>query len=290
MNTPEPTIRINVDPTNPGQFFACCGLLELADRLWNGVEGWFDDYGIEFRLAPLFKNDDSNAMALLTAFGTCELSNTMTSEELDRLEYLKAIKARDQSASDKDEKKSLEKLWREEPLRLQGPISIQLDWFIDSRGGGSRFKTWAGQQSVIDIAQSMKRPIENGEYAEVPITDWLRHVSGNDVTFKFDSDEGSHSSALDVGFVLDPLGMSSGNRPLLEFAAFIGLERFRPARPDTKSNRYVYSTWTTPLLPAAAASVASGQMKTPGSRRFEFPLLYRTKYLKSFLPAQPITR
>jgi len=28
------SIRINVAPTNPGQFFACCGLLELADRLW----------------------------------------------------------------------------------------------------------------------------------------------------------------------------------------------------------------------------------------------------------------
>src|ERR1700674_5186540 len=34
---------VNVDPTNPGQFFACCGLLELADRLWGGAEGWFAD-------------------------------------------------------------------------------------------------------------------------------------------------------------------------------------------------------------------------------------------------------
>ena len=24
--TPEPTIRVRVDPANPGQFFACCGL------------------------------------------------------------------------------------------------------------------------------------------------------------------------------------------------------------------------------------------------------------------------
>jgi hypothetical protein len=31
-----------VDLTNPGQFFACCGLLEFADRLWPGAEGWFD--------------------------------------------------------------------------------------------------------------------------------------------------------------------------------------------------------------------------------------------------------
>jgi CRISPR-associated protein Csx14 len=37
----EPNIHLRVDPTNPGQFFACCGLLELADRLWGGAEGWF---------------------------------------------------------------------------------------------------------------------------------------------------------------------------------------------------------------------------------------------------------
>jgi CRISPR-associated protein Csb3 len=30
------TISVRVDPANPGQFFACCGLLELADRFM----GW----------------------------------------------------------------------------------------------------------------------------------------------------------------------------------------------------------------------------------------------------------
>ena len=43
-------IRVNVDPTNPGQFFACCGLLELADRLWPGAEGWFEKGCCEFCL------------------------------------------------------------------------------------------------------------------------------------------------------------------------------------------------------------------------------------------------
>ena len=43
MTNPEPSIRVNVDPTNPGQFFACCGFLELADRLWRGAEGWFEE-------------------------------------------------------------------------------------------------------------------------------------------------------------------------------------------------------------------------------------------------------
>ncbi len=32
MKTLKPNIQIPVDLTNPGQFFACCGLLELADR------------------------------------------------------------------------------------------------------------------------------------------------------------------------------------------------------------------------------------------------------------------
>ena len=32
------SFQVRVDPTNAGQFFACCGLLELANRLWQGVE------------------------------------------------------------------------------------------------------------------------------------------------------------------------------------------------------------------------------------------------------------
>ena len=43
MSRPEPNITVNVEATNPGQFFACCGLLELADRLWPGAEGWFQE-------------------------------------------------------------------------------------------------------------------------------------------------------------------------------------------------------------------------------------------------------
>ena len=42
------SIRITVDPTNPGQFFACCGLLELADRLWRGAEGGFESENTSF--------------------------------------------------------------------------------------------------------------------------------------------------------------------------------------------------------------------------------------------------
>lgn len=41
MRTADPSIRVKVDPCNPGQAFACCGLMELADRLCPEAEGWF---------------------------------------------------------------------------------------------------------------------------------------------------------------------------------------------------------------------------------------------------------
>ena len=44
------SFSVNVDPTNPGQFFACCGLLELADRLWPGAEGCFAKEDREFTI------------------------------------------------------------------------------------------------------------------------------------------------------------------------------------------------------------------------------------------------
>ena len=45
MSDRQANITIPVDLTNPGQFFACCGLLELADRLWPRAEGWFEKRG-----------------------------------------------------------------------------------------------------------------------------------------------------------------------------------------------------------------------------------------------------
>ena len=54
-HTSEPAISVPVDPTNPGQFFACCGLLELADRLWGGAEGWFDGNLLHRRIDGLLR-------------------------------------------------------------------------------------------------------------------------------------------------------------------------------------------------------------------------------------------
>ena len=273
----QPSIVIPVDLTNPGQFFACCGLLELADRLWPGAEGWFD--GNRFSLCRCGTLDDIHG-----AFREMTIDNTMCESDRARVKELAAIKeARKLSPEEEADKKRLESLRRELPIVLHGPVRLHIDWFTDNLAGGSRFKTWAGQQSVLDIAQNMHRSIDSG--ADL----WgSRRKSG--LPFNFDSDLGSQGSALDIGFSFDPLAGSELTRiegackPALELLSFVGLQRFRP-REVQGQNRFVYVAWTTPLVPSVAATVACEAVPLANCKRYAFSLLYRTKYLKSFLPA-----
>jgi CRISPR-associated protein Csb3 len=281
-----PAIRLTVDPRNPGQFFACCGLLEMADRLWGGAEGWFQDRAATFCLAPMSETAEADAEQLIRALAECKLTNTMSEQQVRRRKELGDKKKKEMSQSEEEEKKQLDKLWREKPLVFHAPFNLRVDWFTDERAGGDRYKTWAGQQSVIEIARAMKKPIEDGGWTGVPPTDWLSRTGGEGVPFNFDSNLGAQSSSIDVGFSLDPLEMGTRTRPLIELAAFIGLQRFRPYS-EPSVNLHTYTAWTIPLLPEVAAVAAAGRLEVAEWPRFEFRLLYRTKYLKSFLPAIP---
>src|SRR5260370_14113094 len=103
------TIRVLFQPTNPGQFFACCGLLEMADRLWGGVEGWF--------------NSD--------AF--CLRSTTRLTIESPLSELLSAIACADLRKLDLGDDFS-------SPIEIPPPFDLRLDWWKDSRAGGDRLK------------------------------------------------------------------------------------------------------------------------------------------------------
>lgn len=285
----ERAIRVRVEPTNPGQFFACCGLLELADRHWGGAEGCFEEKAPLFLLRPTKAVPALVACTLIEAISRCVLTNTMTDVQLRRRDDLSSIpKKQRENASLEGEKKALDALWRESPLLLHEPFNLRLDWFVDERAGGDTFKTWAGQQAVVDIALGMKAAVAAGDWSPTSPEDWLsKPLDSNSVPFNFDSDLGGMGSDRDIGFSLDPLkSIKVQTRPLVEFLAFIGLQRFRPARIGT-GNRFRFSWWFEPLVPEVATAAACGALESPKARAFEFRLLYRTKYLKSFLPANP---
>jgi len=287
MNDPTPNIKISVDLTNPGQFFACCGLLELADRLWSGAEGWFD--GNRFLVAG---PPECSLRALLNKLAASTVCNTMTPAQNARLEALSTMtkKQREATPGLEDEKKSLESLRRELPIVLTGEIVFRIDWFCDEFAGGSRFKTWAGQQSVLDIARAMHGGVAGA--AKEPDSSIWSNSRGIGLPFNFDSDLGGQGSALDIGFSFDPLAGSEATRiegicrPVLELLCFVGLQRFRP-REIPRENRFVYTAWNTPLLLSVASAVVCGAVSLGDESLHEFKLLYRTKYLKSFLPSIP---
>jgi CRISPR-associated protein Csb3 len=292
---PESAIRVRIDPTNPGQFFACCGLLELAHRLWSGAEAWFEDDKHHFCLHPLDSQltADQSPLAFYNAITFCLLANTMTESQLHRRDHLSSM-SKKQIGTDpllESEKKTLDALWREAPILLGGLFNLRIDWFVDERAGGDTFKTWAGQQSVIDIAVGMQKSSNTENEGAKPPEDWLFQRSTNEcLPFNFDSDLGSVGGDRDVGFSFDPLkSIRVQTRPLVELLAFIGLQRFRPIRVKAE-NRYRFWLWFDPLVPEVAATAACGLLESPRSQAFEFRLLYRTKYLKSFLPATPISR
>lgn len=287
--TPTAAIRLPMDPCNPGQYFACCGLLEVAHRLWYGAEGWFDGPTFCLRRADEVSKGATSAQGLIEELANCRLTNSMTDAQIDRMAELSALKKSDLAKNPEleAEKKNLDSLRRESPIRLHSPLDLRIDWFLDERAGGSRFKTWAGQQSAIDIAQGMHGPLGQTAWSEIPLDEWLTWSAPvNSLPFYFDSGLSGQGSARDAGFSFDAHGFKMPSRPLLELAAFIGLQRFRPFQVPA-DNLYQYSLWSTPLLPAAASAAACGAIAIAGTTRFEFRLLYRTKYLKSFLPAQP---
>jgi CRISPR-associated protein Csb3 len=287
MRKLDASLRIPIDPTNPGQFFSCCGMLELAARIWDEAEGWFD--GREFCLAAPKPTRESCATELIRALMNCRLANRMTNHQIARLDELSKMKAaeREKTPGLDEEKKELEKLRRELAIVLYEPFKLQIDWFLDEWSGGSRFKTWAGQQGVLDIALAMKVALDSGRWDELRPDRWLTETADSaGLPFNFDSDLAGQASAIDLGFSMDPLKMASPTRPFIELLAFIGLQRFRPAI-HLKENRYTYVLWTTPLSAAMAAVACCGIVPQPTALSFDFPLLYRTKYLKSFLSSQP---
>ena len=283
MSVAEVNISIPVDLTNPGQFFACCGLLELADRLWPGAEGWFE--GGRFCIAA----PDVSLASVLHAVTQSRVANTMKPEQIARLHELSNMKKKERTDAMEEEKKTLESLRRELPVVLNGTVPFRIDWFRDDCAGGSRFKTWAGQQSVLDIALAMHDGMKSvPDYNESTLWNSIRGIG---LPFNFDSDLGGQGSALDIGFSFDPLAgrettrVEGSCKPALELLCFIGLQRFRP-REIKGENRFVYTAWERRLSPNVAAAVACQAVQLSPAPTYEFRLLYRTDYLKSFLPAQ----
>lgn len=247
MNLPAPSITVNVDPTNPGQFFACCGLLELAGRLWPGAEGWFEHGDRKFLLAA-----EGALECLVNAIAFADLTPVRPSDPYDS------------------------------PLLIGAPFRpLAIDWWEADRTGTRDLKVWAGSMESVGIALAMQHAMRSAAFCT-----WDLFNVGMVVTtpqdpgkkkepYYFDARRAPNAHSRDVGFSPNDLSMTSIAHPAVELLCLIGLQVARPV-PAGKSRAYDYFTWHSPLLPGVLLAASTGFLLLPGARGYRFESWFRT--------------
>jgi len=283
MSDPTPTIRVPVDVTNPGQFFACCGLLEMADRLWPGAEGWFDRDRLYFNISC--KGDFSS---LIDAIQRISVSSSVGAAGLKRLGTLMSVATKSLAKMDLQEKVDLRAKWHVETLRFTGPIEITVDWWWNASRETTVLKTWAAKQFILGIVEPMLESVKAAERIESDEV-WTSAPSSVGLPLYFDSSASSQSTALDAGFSGNDIGLDrlESFDPLVELMSFIAFQRFRPVRGD-EADSLGYALWHYPFSPTVAAAAMAGAVISNRRSQFRFRVLKRTTYMKALLPANPI--
>lgn len=264
MSDPEPSISVNVDPTNPGQFFACCGLLELADRLWPDGEGWFAEGNREFHVV---------------AGG-------------DLAELVGAVSAAELELVDDDIYSGRVKIGK--PFRL-----LVLDWWHEfgGRPDAKDLKVWAGTMESHGIAHAMQNAMRDAKFLSPNLFNVGMVVPNPDDAKKkkepyyFDARRASNAHSRDVGFSANALDLTTTACPAVEFLCLVGLQRCLPAK-TSEPRIYDYFTWSEPLGPALLPAAVSGLLPRVGSRGYRFENWFRTgqrkhKAFRSAIPLSP---
>lgn len=273
MNTP--TLTLDVDLTNPGQYLACCGLLELASCVDPETMGWFE--GSQFRVSPC-------GGSVLSQFIDCEIYSTRDHQ------------ANGSSASESLETDEEQKEEKSPPLLLGAPFNLVLDWWEDPAAGEAGFKTWSAGMTVLGFFNGTT----TGKGDKLKVTPGMRKYLDEQLSsggrmlqeiraiqkpspFNFDS-RVSRNTAVDLGFTGEGIFTFS---PAVELLAMIGLQCFRP-RMETRWERNTYCTWGEPLPVKIAAAVANGLVPTLTHECYWFSIIPRDSQgrYKAFGPAQ----
>lgn len=277
---------VNVDILNPGQFFACCGLLELAHRLWPGIEGHFEARGSQASFIVQAPTSDG-LKCLLDHLCRCDISGLTEEEQQERRQLEERKRQNRLSDTEEERRKELGRQAREGKLYLKDPFHLTLDWWQTESEDVSP-KTWAGRQEIHKIARAAQKALcealrnnlnlfnllDYGCVLRTP-SEYAQETRGTAKPvepFCFDARRYVH--ALKVGFSLDLQDAEIVAYPAVELLALIGLQRFRPV-PSSERWSLEYTAWFQPLSAVVAAAVVSGAIPLAQSKKYRFRLMFR---------------
>ncbi len=266
------TIALRVDVANPGQYFACCGLFELASCLVPDTLSHFEqDETTKQRRFIMTTNPGERGEP---AFTLQSLFQKITEAEIIAIEPDDAPKT---------------------ALSIGGPFNLVIDWWRYEGGPIGKLKTWAGQMSVCSIANDMKQALKNERLHHISDIEDILFVSTVTTAgqpYYFDANYAVNAQAQDVGFSIDKLGkggvhIKTATMPAVELLCLIGLQRARPFLSIDKKGEerlYDYRVWDTPLsISLIPAAVAGFLPMCCQQLRFANPP--RAKDYRAFMPA-----
>jgi CRISPR-associated protein Csx14 len=260
---------IPVDLRNPGQVFACLGLMEAAEILCGPCEGGFDYRGLEigtsFTLAVTGEDDPvATTVAFLAEAQVIALAPT------ERLVPKAQWNVRTKICQGSIYPGPLPDSPAALPIVLRvGDNELPIDhWLDDEAAGRDNVKFWAGAQGkpgaafATDILAPLRRVGENARSQilvdpfafEAPLTggfrfDWRRDYIALDAGFSPNDHKSGSGQITMVGY------------PLVEILAAIGMQHSRPQRPDRRNKlvyRYGVSNARLPTMFARAVLGARG--------------------------------
>lgn len=237
-----PTMAINVNPRNPGQFYACCGLLELAYRLW-GTEacGWFGSSRFCLHV-PERSQDDVNQQLM-------GLLRTMTFV-----------------ATDEDDSGS--------PIIvvLGDDCTYRVDWWSKTIYWKGSLRTWGRGTSYKLMTESHAEGLK----AEDVVSGFGLTAK---MKSRLSVDPRASWTAIDAGFSPNDQNFTVATFPLVEFLAGIGLQRNRPA--SNGRQHWCYTAWKT-LLPAPLTPAARQILPLSQTTLYRFEIAPRGQMARYF--------
>lgn len=268
----QPTITIPVDLTNPGQFFACCGLLELADRLWPGAEGWFeaDHFCIRFdgtlrTLLACLILDPPQALSFVC--GTLPVKPIVAPLALTL----------DAAISDRFVLDFWTKIITKSGL-VQAVASPP--WNMWS-GNQKSLPIWLQLRDQLRVLIAGDEPTKTKPRTDTQLLNLLRQT--RPLTGRFGFDSTAAWNAQEVGFSPNDQGMAVESSPATELLAAVGLQRFKPV---IDNGVVQYQLWNNAASPAIAAAFACGGIQHSGAP-FRFEIVDRGQY-SAFGKARPM--
>lgn len=209
-----PEHRLSLDPQNPGQFFACCGLFELSELIANGAEAHFEDNGETFILktdAPVPPQDLSLEPQSETYEPTLEPLGLKVGAGGLTLSW-----------------------WLNETFRKKGPL-----------------KTYGGPQTPRGVFEELLRLLDFATPFEslLRVSAYTTSRFGVDARSAWDAIDVGYSPN-DERRKTDK---QSRTFPWVEVLAVVGLQGFRPLEKSRSHYRYTAWLTPLTLVPARAA-------------------------------------